>query len=228
MRLEHFYTWDQSVSYLPIMVECCCTAASSSLSRMVHSPMVMDWWQRAHRKRDSFFRFSPRLSGPNRGTPPPSPSSFSDLYSLAWPLISVLVSSSGTVLLCIPFLDAELTANPLPPPSTTSVCPRPPPHHHLLHHLLHSAVMLVLPPLQQRSALRYSICYSSLYDSHDHPLTVPLSSLCPLAVLSPPLSFCPPLPLGHSLYFSCTLGHRCRSALVLPLCIFVFAAPLLL
>lgn len=29
-------------SYLPIMVECCWTAASSRRSKMVHSPMVME------------------------------------------------------------------------------------------------------------------------------------------------------------------------------------------
>lgn len=27
--------------YLPIIVECCCTAASSSLSKMVHSPIAV-------------------------------------------------------------------------------------------------------------------------------------------------------------------------------------------
>lgn len=87
--------------------------------------------------------------------------------------------------------------------------------------------MLVLP-LPHHSALRYSICYSSLNDSHDHPLfSTCLCSPSPLLLLSLPLSST--LPPGHSLYFSCTHCHRCSSAIVLALCrSFAFAAPLLL
>lgn len=50
----------QPVPYLPIIVECCWTAASSSLSRMVHSPMVMDRCQRCHRKQDSRLSSGPQ------------------------------------------------------------------------------------------------------------------------------------------------------------------------
>lgn len=87
--------------------------------------------------------------------------------------------------------------------------------------------MLVLP-LPHHSALRYSICYSSLNDSHDHPLfSTCLCSPSPLLLLSLPLSST--LPPGHSLYFSCTHCHRCSPAIVLALCrSFAFAAPLLL
>lgn len=46
------HTRNPSESYLPIMVECCWTAASSSLSKIVHSPMVMVRWQCCERKQD--------------------------------------------------------------------------------------------------------------------------------------------------------------------------------
>lgn len=41
---------DRSGSYLPIIVECCWTAASSRRSKMVHSPMVISKWHHTQKK----------------------------------------------------------------------------------------------------------------------------------------------------------------------------------
>lgn len=163
------------MTYLPIMVECCWTAASSSLSRMVHSPMVMEWWQSDPKKQDSGSRpFSlqrtpssasqdqPALSWTSLGyTSLPRPTT-----APSWPPRADLaarlcerVSSAGPVLLCFP-LQWRRGAGwmpSLPPPPLYQCLP------------LLSAVMLVLP-LPHHSVLRYSICFSSPYDSHDCPL----------------------------------------------------------
>lgn len=125
------------------MVECCWTAASSSLSKMVHSPMVMDKWPSSQKKRD--FRGRPLVlqrtpssssssssqDGPGVGggvtpDPRPAPALFFDLYnrpglSLSMTLcISVCACDSVLSWACpavLPFLVEERCwADCLPPP----------------------------------------------------------------------------------------------------------------
>lgn len=228
------HTQNQSVSYLPIMVECCWTAASSSLSKMVHSPMVTGRWRSCQRKQDlgsqPLFLRRILLSLQDQPaflgipcTPVPHQSPF-DLYTLTWPLVSAsltvcvceLVSSPGPVPLCYSSWWRR-GADWLPPPSSL---PQSLP--------LPCAVMLVLP-LPHHSALHYSICYSSQYDSHLFStwLSSSSSSFSPFPLLSLPSSST--LPPGHSLYFRCTPCHQYCSPLVLALCrISAFAAALLL
>lgn len=139
------------------MVECCWTAASSSLSKMVHSPMVMDKWPSSQKKRD--FRGRPLVlqrtpssssssssqDGPGVGggglhpTLVPHQLSFLtstiDLASLClWLCVSlcvrVIVSSPGPVPLCFPSWwrrGAGLIASPLLSPSISSPLLSPPP-----------------------------------------------------------------------------------------------------
>lgn len=101
------------------------------------------------------------------------------------------VSPPGPVPLCFPSWwrrGAELIASPSSL-SLKSIPPLPP--------LSPSscAVMLVLP-LPHHSVLRYSICYSSLHDSHDRPLfSTRLSSLLFPFLLCPCLRP-PPYPQG--------------------------------
>lgn len=89
------------------------------------------------------------------------------------------MSSSGPVPLCSSSWwrrGSALIASPSSPLSLfLSVSPL---------HPLPCAVMLVLP-LPHHSALRYSICYSSLCDSHDHPLCSTSLALRPCSFLLP-------------------------------------------
>lgn len=174
---------------------------------------------------DSFFFFS-FFSGPacalvdlpaSEGSPrPPSRTgSLFDLYSLTWPLVSASLTVCVSVLSwacpAVPLFLVEercwADCLPLPFPSVSSLLPLP------------CALMLVLP-LPHHSVLRYSICYSSLHDSHDHPLFSTCLSPSPCCFLLFPFLLCPclrppPYPQGTP----CTLpalpaiGAALRSSL---------------
>lgn len=104
-RKCYLHTQNQSTSYLPIIVECCWTAASSSLSKIVHSPMVSKRWQKSQKKQDLGSQPPPFLQGtPSRSSqdqpalwwrsrgynqPPVPPQLPFDLYTLTWPLITL-------------------------------------------------------------------------------------------------------------------------------------------
>lgn len=137
-------------SYLPIMVECCWTAASSSLSKMVHSPMVMERWQKWGLGSDPFFpqptpssasQDQPVLACTSRGYTEP-------LYLISSPPWPLHVDLAGSVprerdcLLLGPSCCAppptwcwgggKLNASPLlflprsiPPPQRSDACPPP-------------------------------------------------------------------------------------------------------
>lgn len=109
--------------------------------------------------------------------PPP------DLYTSTWPgvsPVSVIVFCWARPAVLPPPLGVEEVVSWMPPPSSFSLDLFP----------LPSAVMLVLP-LQHHSVLHYSICYSSLYDSHDCPLFSTGLFLSPTSSL---LSRPPPYP----------------------------------
>ena len=232
------------------MVECCWTAASSSLSKMVHSPMVMDKWPSSQKKRDLRGRplFLQRTSssssssssqdGPGGGGGGGYTQPLSRTSSLFWPLQStwplfvydcVCVCDSVLSWACpavLPFLVEErCCADCLPPPFSLD---------------------LFSPLLPPSSPVRWCLsspCRTTLFCATAyaiaHCMTAMISLSFPLASLRPvalPLFFrllslpsSSTLPPGHSLYFTCTDCHQCCSALVLALCrIFAFAAPLLL
>lgn len=199
------------------MVECCWTAASSSLSKMVHSPMVMERWQGCQKKQDLgsrplFLQRTPFSSISSQDRPVllwtcrpagvhPTPVLHQlpfDLYTLTWLLVSASLTVCGRVSVfswacpaVLLFLVEERCCAdclPLLSPSVSSLLPLP------------CAVMLVLP-LPHHSVLHYSICYSSLYDSHDHPLFSTCLSPSPCSFLLCLFLLCarlrpPPYPQG--------------------------------